>query len=345
MPGILTKNRIGETGMSVTSLGLGCAPFGNMFKAMESDAAEATVNAALAAGIRYFDTAPSYGFGLSEIRLGQALKATRRSEIVISSKVGYRFVPVDPSEVTSRIWAEPPAMRAEFDFTGDAVTRSIESSLERLGTNFIDMLAIHDPDEAVDIYGGADPRSRSHFKAAMEGAYPVLADMRSQGLIKAIGVGINQWQMLCDFAKAGDFDYFLLAGRYTLLDQDSLSKLFPLCDERGISIVIGAPYNSGILATGPVSGATYNYRPAPPAILDKVRRIEEVCKRHGVLLQAAALQFPLKNPLVASMIPGARSISELEQSVKLLSMPIPTAFWAELKAERLIDELSPVGDR
>ncbi|MGJ7558756.1 aldo/keto reductase [Variovorax sp. RB3P1] len=334
--------RIGQTELSVTALGLGCAPLGNMFTAVAPGAAEATIEAALVSGIRYFDTAPSYGFGLSESRLGLALQQIPRRDIVISSKVGYSLVPVDPSAVTSRLWADTPAMRTEFDFSRDAVLRSIDASLQRLGTSHIDMLAIHDPDEVVDVFGGADPRSRSHFKAAMEGAYPVLADLRSQGVIKAVGVGINQWQMLCDFAEAGDFDYFLLAGRYTLLDQEALSELFPLCEKRGVSLIIGAPYNSGILATGAVHGATFNYRPAAPEILDKVGRIEAVCARHGVALQAAALQFPLRHPLVASIIPGARSIAEMQTSVSLLAQPIPDVFWAELKAERLIDVNAPV---
>jgi D-threo-aldose 1-dehydrogenase len=342
MSDITTKHRIGQTELSVTALGLGCAPLGNMFTAIAPGAAEATVEAALSAGIRYFDTAPSYGFGLSETRLGQALKQTRRDDIVISSKVGYSLVPADPSEVTSRLWAEPASMRTEYDFSREAVLRSIESSLQRLGTSYIDMLAIHDPDEVVDVMGGADPRGRSHFKAAMDGAYPALAELRSHGVIKAIGVGINQWQMLCDFAKAGDFDYFLLAGRYTLLDQDSLAELFPLCEEQGISLIIGAPYNSGILATGAVPGATFNYRPATSAILDKVSQIEAVCARHQVSLQAAALQFPLRHPRVASIIPGARSIAEMQTSVRLLSEPIPDAFWTELKAERLIAKDAPV---
>jgi D-threo-aldose 1-dehydrogenase len=203
------------------------------------------------------------------------------------------------------------------------------------------MLAIHDPDEAA-VGAGLDPYSRSHFKAAMDGAYPALDELRRQGLIKAIGVGITQWQMLCDFAVAADFDYFLLAGRYTLLDQESLDRLLPLCEQRGISLVIGGPYNSGILATGAVPGATYNYRPATPPILDKVARIQTVCKRHDVSLPAAALQFPLHHPLVASVIPGARSAAEVESNIGLLSESIPAEFWAELKAEKLMDERAPI---
>jgi len=338
----MIKRKVGRTALSVTKLGVGGAPFGNMFRAMDTDGVVATVKAAIESGIRYFDTAPSYGFGLSETRLGEALKPLSRESIVISSKVGYSLVPIDPSEVQSRLWDQPPAMRADFKFGRDAVLRSVESSLRRLDTPYIDMMAIHDPDEAVDVGSGMDPYSRSHFKEAMDGAYPALEELRRQGVIKAIGVGINQWQMLCDFATAGDFDYFLLAGRYTLLDQSSMDRLLPLCEQRGISLVIGAPYNSGILATGAVAGATYNYRAATPAIIDKVRLIEAVCARHDVSLQAAALQFPMHHPLAASIIPGARSIAELEKSVSLLSEPIPAAFWAELKAEKLIDRTSPV---
>lgn len=339
----LSQRPIGHTGISVTALGLGGAPFGNMYTAMAAGETEATVAAAFAAGIRYFDTAPLYGYGLSETRLGEAIKPLPRDELVIASKVGFDLIPIDPSEVNPRIFVQPVPMRAEFNYSRDATLRSIEASLKRLDTSHIDMLAIHDPDEAVDVFGGADPRSRSHFKEAMEGAYPVLAELRSQGVIKAIGVGINQWQMLCDFAVEGDFDYFLLAGRYTLLDQGSLDQLFPLCAQRGISLVIGGPYNSGILASGAVEGATYNYRPATPKTLERVRRIEAVCTTYGVPLQAAALQFPRNHPQVTSVIPGARSIAELEQSVRLSSIAIPVDFWRELKAQQLIDARVPVG--
>jgi D-threo-aldose 1-dehydrogenase len=203
------------------------------------------------------------------------------------------------------------------------------------------MLAIHDPDEAVDVGAGVDRFSRSHCKAAMDEAFPTLAELRS--LIKAIGVGINQWQMPCDFATAADFDYFLLAGRYTLLDQDSMLRLLPLCERRSISLVIGGPRNSGIFATGVIDGTTYDCRPASPAILDRVRKIEAACARHGVRLQAAALQFPLHHPLVARIISGARSVAEVEANSAFLHAPIPVQFWAELKHERLINEAAPVG--
>ena len=341
MRGAMNERRIGRTNLSVSELGFGGAPLGNMFRTLDDASALAAVEASTACGVRYFDTAPMYGFGLSEVRLGQAVKPMVREEIVISSKVGRTLTPVDPSEVKPGIWDQPLPMRADIDFSYDAVMRSFKSTLKRLDTPFVDMLAIHDPDEAA-VSAGLDPYSRSHFKAAMDGAYRALDDLRRRGLIKAIGVGITQWQMLCDFAVAGDFDYFLLAGRYTLLDQELLDRLLPLCEQRGISLVIGGPYNSGILATGAVPGATYNYRPATPPILDKVAKIQAVCKRHNISLQAAALQFPLHHPLVASVIPGARSIAEVEHNIGLLSEPILAEFWAELKAEKLLDERAPV---
>ncbi|WP_404713702.1 aldo/keto reductase [Sphingomonas sp. MMS24-J13] len=340
----MTERRIGRTELSVSELGFGGTALGNMFKSLDDASAFAAVEAAAACGISYYDTAPMYGLGLSEIRLGQAIKPLAREEIIISSKVGRSLTPVDPAEVKPGIWDQPLPMRADIDFSYDGVMRSFEATLTRLDTPFIDMLAIHDPDDNA-VSAGLDPYSRSHFKAAMDGAYRALAELRGQGLIKAIGVGITQWQMLCDFAAAGDFDYFLLAGRYTLLDQESLDRLLPLCEERGISLVIGGPYNSGILATGAVAGAVYNYRPATPSILEKVSRIEAVCRRHKVSLQAAALQFPLLHPLVASVIPGARSATEVENNLALVREPIPADFWTDLKSERLLDERAPVSSR
>jgi len=337
----LRKRIIGQSPVAVTEMGLGGAPLGNMYRAVDLVGAIATIHAAAEAGIRYFDTAPVYGFGLSEKRIGQGMEALPRAEFIISTKVGYTLVPTDPADQPAGIWDKAPPMRSVFDFSRDAVLRSIEGSLERLGIAAIDMIAIHDPDESHFLKPGDDPYAHSHFRAAMEGAYPALAELRSQGVIKAIGVGMNQWQMLCDFAEAGDFDYFLLAGRYTLLDQDSLPRLLPLCERRRISLIIGGPYNSGILATGAVPGATYDYRPADPALLQRVERIEAVCARHRVSLQAAALQFPLHHPVVASIIPGARSIAEVEANLAFLQEPIPTGFWADLKAERLIEEAAP----
>ena len=229
-----------------------------------------------------------------------------------------------------------------IDHSRDAVLRSIEGSLRRLQTDRIDILLIHDPDEAVSIRPGADPYSISHFSQVMEETYPALDQLRAQKVVQAIGLGMNQWQMLCDFAVEADFDCFLLAGRYTLLEQDSLHRLLPLCAERNIRIIIGGPYNSGILATGAVEGAYYNYAPAPPEILDHTRRIEEVCARYSVPLQAAALQFPFGHPAVATTVPGARSVAEIEANVAFLQHQIQPGFWEELKGLSLIHPDAPL---
>ncbi len=342
MPEITTRTI--TDGLGVTTMGLGGTGLGNMYCAVDPADAIATVHAAYERGLRYFDTAPVYGFGLSETRLGEAVRSLPRREIVISSKVGYDLVPIPPSELKPTLWDKPPAFRADFDYSRDGVMRSLEGTLKRLGTDYVDMVSIHDPDEAIDIGPGQDPRARSHFREAMDGAYPALDALRSQGVIKAIGVGINQWQMLSDFVTAGRFDYFLLAGRYTLLEQEPLETLLPVCAERGTKLVIGGPYNSGILAMGAKAGATFNTKPAPPEVLKRVRRIEATCARHGVALPAAALQFPLAHPLVVSVIPGARSVAELDGNLAYMRQPIPAALWTDLRAEGLIDGKAPVPD-
>ena len=328
--------------LKVTTMGLGGTGLGNMYRAVDTEAAIATVRAAYDAGIRYFDTAPVYGYGVSELRLGQAIKTLPRQEIVISSKIGYDLVPIRPEEQTPQLWAETGLYRAEFDYSRDAVMRSIEGTLKRLDVDYVDMISIHDPDEALHFAPGEDPYGKSRFKEAMEGAYPVLDDLRSQGVIKAVGVGINQWQMLRDFVVAGRFDYFLLAGRYTLLEQEPLDTLLPLCERRGTKIIIGGPYNSGILATGPVKGAFFNTRPAPERVLERVRRIAAVCAHHQVALPAAALQFPLGHPLVVSVIPGAQSVAEQDQNLAYMQEKIPSSLWTELKAQGLIEASAPV---
>jgi D-threo-aldose 1-dehydrogenase len=338
----LEKRSVNGNGPEVTVMGLGGTGLGNMYRATDPQVALDTVHAAFEKGLRYFDTAPVYGFGLAETRLGEAIRTLPRSEIVISSKVGYDLVPIPDSEVKPVLWDEAPPFRADFDYSRDAVFRSIEGSLKRLGTDYIDMLAIHDPDEAIHFAKGEDPRARSRFREAMDGAYPALDELRSQGVIKAIGVGINQWQMLSDFVEAGQFDYFLLAGRYTLLEQEPLATLFPACERKGTKLVIGGPYNSGILATGAVNGATFNTRNAPQEVLDRVARLSSVCERHKVPLAAAALQFPLAHKLVVSVIPGARSVAELEQNLDYLAWPIPAGLWSDLRDQGLIDPAAPL---
>ena len=335
------RQSVGKLGLEVTRMGFGGAPLGNLFEAIPEEDAADCLAAAYGAGVRYFDTAPLYGFGLSESRYGAHL-AGLRDEIVLSTKVGYSLVARESGDPADGFFVDHPPLKSEFDFSADAVRRSLDESLGRLRSDRIDIVYIHDPDEGISLQPGFDPYGVSHFREAMEQTYPVLDELRSQGVIGAVGAGMNQWQVLADFARAGDFDCFLLAGRYTLLEQTSLQGLLPLCEEKGVRVVIGGPYNSGILATGAVEGAYYNYAPAPPHVLERVAAIEAVCGRHGVRLPAAALQFPLAHPAVACVIPGGRTRSELEANAGLLEEEIPAGFWSELKEQGLVDPAAPL---
>jgi D-threo-aldose 1-dehydrogenase len=334
------RKQIGQTSLTVSQFGVGGTAFGNIYSAIEDQQATETIDAALTAGLNYFDTAPLYGFGLSETRLGHGLARHTRDEFVISTKVGWRLEPLGAGEENPSHFADAPRYRQVMDYSRDATLRSIEASLKRLQTDRIDILLMHDPDEDTTNRGRV-PYEVSHFVQAMEETYPVLDDLRRQGVVKAIGLGMNQWQMLWDFAHAGDFDCFLLAGRYTLLEQAPLQRFLPMCVEKQISIIIGGPYNSGILATGATERAHYNYMRATPEILKRVQQIEAVCTRHGVSLPAAALQFPLAHPAVAAVIPGARSIAELHANLAHFRQAIPADFWGELKELGLIDAASP----
>jgi D-threo-aldose 1-dehydrogenase len=333
---------VGRTPIQVTALGLGGTAFANMYTAVSEQAALDTIQAAHRAGIRYFDTAPLYGHGLSENRLGAGMQQLPREELVISTKVGYTLEPRPADAIPRDVFADPLPLATRFDYSRDAVLRSLESSLQRLRTDHVEIVLIHDPDEGTSLTPGAGLYDKSHFAEVMAGAYPALHDLRAQGVVKAIGFGMNQWQMLADFAREGDFDCFLLAGRYTLLEQASVHTLLPLCVEKGIGVVIGGPFNSGILATGAVDGAYYNYTAAPPAILERTREIEAVCARHAVPRQAAALQFPFGHPAIVSVIPGARSIGEVEANIGYFRHPIPPEFWQELHSLGLIDPAAPL---
>ncbi|MCY3763517.1 MAG: aldo/keto reductase, partial [Gemmatimonadetes bacterium] len=238
------RQSVGKLGLEVTRMGFGGAPLGNLFEAIPEEDVADCLAAAYGAGVRYFDTAPLYGFGLSESRYGDHL-APRRDEIVLSTKVGYSLVPRESGDPEDGFFVDHPPLKSEFDFSADAVRRSLDESLGRLRTDRIDIVYIHDPDEGISLQPDFDPYGVSHFREAMEQTYPVLDELRSQGVIKAVGAGMNQWQVLADFARAGDFDCFLLAGRYTLLEQTSLEGLLPPCGEKGEGVGIGGPYNSG----------------------------------------------------------------------------------------------------
>ena len=335
------REKVGLQGLEVTRLGLGGTTFGNMYSALDEQEGFDVIDASYAAGVRYFDTAPLYGYGMSETKMGPGLARYNRDEIAISSKVGYVLKERQEGDDYVDLFVDAPKLTSYFDYSRDAVLRSIEGTLKRLKTDRLDIVLIHDPDDGKSIEPGWVPGDRANFDQVMAEAYPALAELREQGVVKAIGLGMNQWQMLADFARAGNFDAFLLAGRYTLLEQESLRELLPLCTEREVRIIIGGPYNSGILATGAIEGATYNYAAAPEPLLERVRGIEAVCARHDVPLQAAALQFPFGHSAVATVIPGARTVAEVEGNVGFLQHAISADFWAELKQEGLIDAASP----
>ncbi|HEV2247659.1 MAG TPA: aldo/keto reductase [Terriglobia bacterium] len=324
----LQKVQIGKTRLRVTRLGLGGAPLGGLFEDVRGVAAVATIRRALEMGINFFDTAPLYGHGKSEKWMGQGLAGIPSGSRVLGTKVGRVLEPVEPGTLEKDEFDNPAPFRPVFDFSYEGVMRSFNESLERLQVDRIDMLHIHDPD--------------NHYDEAIKGAYPALGQLRREGKIAAVGAGVNQAEMPARFAREGNFDCFLLAGRYTLIDHTGLKELLPVCVEKRISIIIGGPYNSGILATGAKPGAKFNYADAPPEIMEKVRRVEEVCARHQVPMKAAALQFPLAHPAIASVIPGARSVAELEDNFRLVSHPIPGEFWAELRSKGLLPEEAPV---
>lgn len=303
---------------TLPNFGMGCAPLGGNggnFGMASEQAADELVQHCLAQGVTFFDTAGGYGAGLSEQRLGRALTGVPRQCFQIATKIGV-LINLDGS--------------SERSYRRDAVKRSIDDSLQRLGLDFIEIAHIHDAD------------SDENFRMALDEAYPVLADLKAQGVIGAIGAGMNQWQREAEFARNADFDCFLLAGRYTLLEQEPIHEYLPLCLEKGISVFLGGVFNTGILATGSIPGAWYQYRPAPPEILEKTRRIEALCAHHGVMLKAAALQFPLAHPAIRSLVIGMIAPSEVDQNLAALHAPIPAGFWADLRSAELIDPAAPV---
>lgn len=319
------RTRLGRTELEVTRLGLGTAPLAGLYEAVPEDQALEVIERAWSAGIRHFDTAPLYGHGLAELRLGKALGDKPRDEFVLASKVG-RLLRADAPPEPGQSFRSTPPVNPVFDFTYEGVMRSVDESLERLQLERIDILHVHDPDH--------------HYKEAIGGAYKALDHLRSQGLIKAVGAGMNQAQMLARFAREGSFDCFLLAGRYTLLDQIALHDLLPLCEERGIGIIGAGVYNSGILAD-PKPGARFNYVAAPTELLERARKIQEVCNRHSVPLKAAAIQFPLGHPAVGCVVVGCRSAAQLDESIEMFETAIPTSMWQELKAQGLLRSDAP----
>jgi D-threo-aldose 1-dehydrogenase len=314
--------RLGWSGPTLTRLGLGCAPIGGLYEPVSDADAHAVVDRAWEHGVRLFDTAPLYGSGLSERRLGLALQGRRRDEFALSTKVG-RLLRAGGGTAQEH-FEGAPALEPVFDFSYDGVLRSLDESLERLGLDRVDIVHIHDPDD--------------HFEDARVGAYPALERLRDEGVVRAIGVGMNQSELLARFARETDVDCLLLAGRYTLLDTGALAELLPLCLGRGIAVIAGGVFNSGVLA----GGGRYDYTPAPPEVLARVRRLTEVCGRWDIPLPAAAVQFPLGHPAISCVLVGCRSAAEVDEDVALFELDVPAGMWEELRAEGLLPAEAPV---
>jgi D-threo-aldose 1-dehydrogenase len=327
-----------------TALGLGGAPLGDLYDRLGEGKALATVVAAVESGIRVFDTAPLYGNGLSESRLGAVLRDVPRDDFVLSTKVGRWMDPFTSAPAVGG--QDAPGFagglphRAVIDYSYDGTMRSIEQSLLRTGLARFDLLMIHD----CDVWTHGADMIEQRFAECMAGAYPALDRLRSEGLVKAIGVGVNEAEMCERFARAGDFDVMMLAGRYSLLEQPALQSFLPLAISKGIGILLAGVFNSGILATGALPGAHYNYAPAPPAVLEKVGRIEAVCRAHGVTLRQAALAFARLHPAVLTLVLGAVAPEEVRANVADVAVAVPPALWRSLKTEGLLDLAAPTGD-
>ena len=309
---------LGHSGLRVTRLMFGGGPIGGLYAPVDEDAALAALDAAWTAGIRAFDTAPHYGGGLSERRLGRFLAGRPRGAYVLSTKVGRLLVPTAGDVAgADEFPGETPRLARVRDYSRDGVLASLEASLGRLGTDHVDIALIHDPDDFIE--------------QAADEAYPALAELRAQGTVRAIGAGMNSPVPLAWLVERCDLDCVLVAGRYTLLDDSAAASLFPLCQRRGVTVLAGGVFNSGILA-GPGDGATYDYAPAPPGLLARARRMRDACASYGIPLPAAALQFTVRHPAVTAAVVGARSAEEITADTSYLSTPIPHVLWAELEA-------------
>lgn len=330
------KNKFGRVNLNVSAFGFGTAPVGNIFREIDENTSDDMFQRAWDKGIRFYDTAPMYGHGLSEYRTGYSLRWKNRQDYVLSTKVGRLLKPACKDDIDYAPWTNAGRFKVEFDYSYDATMRSVEDSLQRMGLESIDILYIHD----IDRFTRGDEQPEV-FKSAMDGSWRALESLRSQGIVKAIGVGVNEWEVCHAALEHRDFDCFLLAGRYTLLEQDALDKFLPLCEKRGAAVVVGGGFNSGILATGAISGAKYNYAPAPESILSKVRQIETVCREFDVPLPAAALQFVVAHPAIPTFMAGTRTVEQLDQNLDWFSRSIPNEFWATLKTQNLIREDAP----
>ena len=336
----MDKRQIGRTGLRVTALGCGGAPLGNLIVPVsDRDGAEA-LDTAWANGCRYFDTAPYYGYGLSERRMGDALRRHPRADYVLSTKVGRLIRPGDNEQKKQENFPASMPFHVEYDYSYGGVMRSIEDSFQRLGLERVDIVLMHDIETRThgDRYPGL-------MSIAMDGGYRAMEELRRNGVVGAIGLGVNDLAACEAAMEAGDFDCFLLAGRYTLLEQAPLDRFFPACQKRGISIIVGGPFNSGVLVRAGRADATYDYAAVPSAIRERVEKLAEIAASHGVALGDAALQFCLAHPVVASVIPGARTAVEVKSHWQMVKAEIPQAFWDDLRGGGLLHPDAPTPGR
>lgn len=333
--------RPGRDSLRFTEIGFGTAPLGNLFRAISDADAADILDIAWQGGVRYFDTAPLYGLGLAETRLNRFLRGKDRDSYVLSTKIGRLLKATEPAMRDGfGKWFEVPARREVYDYGYDGVMRSLEFSLERLGVDRVDILYAHD----IDISNhGSQAAMEARLAEFLSSGHRALVELRDQGVIRAFGAGLNEWEPAEWLVERGDPDIILLAGRYTLLEQESLRSFLPLAQARGVGVVIGGPYNSGILATGPREGSFYNYAPAPPAIRARVAAIDKACRRHGVRLADAALRFPLAHPSVLSVIPGGQGAEEMRANLRAADAEIPAGLWSDLKSRGLIAATAPTG--
>ena len=334
----LPTRRLGRSGLTVSILGFGGAPLGDLYDLLDDEIAMRSVATAADLGVTLFDVAPLYGRGLAEHRFGTVLKRLPRASFVLSTKVGRWLKPApggprSPSRYRGGLSFDPV-----IDYSYDGAMRAFEQSLQRLAVPSIDIALIHD----VDVWTHGKDAIEARFREAMDGAYRALDELRRAKVVKAIGVGVNESAMCVRFADAGDIDAVLLAGRYSLLEQPALADFLPLAEQKGIGVMLGGVFNSGILASGAVVGAKYNYRPAPDDVLDRVKRIERVCASHGVALPVAAMHFALGHPAVASLVIGAVTPAEVTRNVAALTARVPASLWSDLKREDLLDTHAPV---
>ena len=331
------RRPLGRTGLAVTALGFGGAPLGDLYARLPDTLALQAVDRAASEGITLFDTAPLYGRGLSEHRIGAALRGRPRDAFVLSTKVGRIYAPAPAGVQRTEGYAGGLPFEGRFDYSRDGALRSIEHSLLRLGLASIDIALIHDIDPWT--HGDDYPR---RFAEAIAGAYRALDELRAQKVIRAVGIGVNDATVCARMAREADIDCVMLAGRYSLLEQGALDEFLTLATQRGIGVMLGGVFNSGILATGARPGAHYNYRPAPDDVLERVRRIERVCNAHGVPLPHAAIRFPLGHPAVASVVLGAVTPDEVDRNLAAFDAQLPASLWRDLVAEGLLRDDAPV---